>query len=49
VAVVDPEAEEVFFFTASVGALFGVRRRDGSRVAVKCHKLAQVTTRGMRA
>lgn len=30
---------EVFFFTASVGALFGVRRRDGSRVAIKVHKL----------
>lgn len=38
---VEPEAEEVFFFTASVGALFGVRRRDGSRVAVKFHKLLQ--------
>ena len=35
----DPEAEEVFYFTASVGALFGVRRRDGSRVAIKFHKL----------
>jgi hypothetical protein len=35
----DPEAEEVFFFAASVGALFGVRRRDGSRVAMKLHKL----------
>jgi hypothetical protein len=41
VEVVDPEAEEVFFFTASVGALFGVRRRDGSRVAVKFHKLVE--------
>ena len=36
--VVEPDTEEVFFFTASVGALFGVRRRDGSRVAVKFHK-----------
>jgi hypothetical protein len=35
----DPDAEEVFFFAASVGALFGVRRRDGSRVAMKLHKL----------
>ena len=35
----EPEAEEVFFFSASVGALFGVRRRDGSRVAVKVNKL----------
>ena len=41
VKAVEPEAEEVFFFTASVGALFGVRRRDGSRVAVKFHKLLQ--------
>jgi hypothetical protein len=38
---VDPAAHEVFFFTASVGALVGVRRRDGSRVAVKFHKLVQ--------
>jgi hypothetical protein len=35
----EPEAEEVFFFRASVGALFGVRRRDGSRAAVKVNKL----------
>ena len=35
----EPETEEVFFFRASVGALFGVRRRDGSRVAVKVNKL----------
>jgi hypothetical protein len=41
VEVVEPEAAEVFFFTASVGALYGVRRRDGSRVAVKFHKLVQ--------
>jgi hypothetical protein len=41
VASVEPEVEEIFFFTASVGALFGVRRRDGSRVAVKFHKLFQ--------
>jgi hypothetical protein len=37
----DPEAEEIFFFTASVGALFGIRRRDGSRVAVKVHGATQ--------
>lgn len=36
---IEPEAEEIFFFAASVGALFGVRRRDGSRVAVKVNKL----------
>ena len=35
----DPSAAEVFFFGASVGALFGIRRRDGSRVAMKVHKL----------
>jgi len=35
----EPEAEEIFFFGASVGALFGVRRRDGSRVAIKVNKL----------
>jgi hypothetical protein len=35
----DREAEDVFFFAASVGALFGIRRRDGSRVAMKLHKL----------
>jgi hypothetical protein len=35
----DPEAEEIFFFGASVGALFGIRRRDGTRVAMKVHKL----------
>jgi Phosphotransferase enzyme family len=35
----DPEAAEVFFFGASVGALFGIRRHDGSRVAMKIHKL----------
>jgi hypothetical protein len=40
-AIVEPEIEEVFFFSASVGALFGVRRRDGSRVAVKFHKLVE--------
>jgi hypothetical protein len=39
VAELDPESEEIFFFRASVGALFGLRRRDGSRVAMKVHKL----------
>ena len=34
----DPEIDEIFFFAASVGALFGVSRRDGSRVAIKVHK-----------
>jgi aminoglycoside phosphotransferase (APT) family kinase protein len=34
----DPEADEIFFFAASVGALFGVTRHDGSRVAIKVHK-----------
>ena len=35
----EPEAEEIFFFSASVGALYGVRRRDGSRVAIKVSTL----------
>ena len=39
VTELDPESEEIFFFRASVGALFGLRRRDGSRVAMKVHKL----------
>jgi hypothetical protein len=39
----DPDAAEVFFFGASVGALFGIRRRDGSRVAMKVHKLIRDT------
>jgi hypothetical protein len=34
----EPETREIFFFAASVGALFGVLRRDGSRVAIKVHK-----------
>jgi hypothetical protein len=39
VHALDPEVREVFFLTASVGALFGVVRTDGSRVAIKIHKL----------
>ena len=39
VGKLDASAEEIFAFQASVGALFGVRRRDGSRVAMKVHKL----------
>jgi len=35
----DPEASEIFAFQASVGALFGLIRRDGTRVAMKVHKL----------
>lgn len=35
----EPDGVEVFYFAASVGALFGVRRRDGSRVAVKVNTL----------
>lgn len=34
-----PGAMEVFFFGASVGAVFGVRLRDGSRIALKLHAL----------
>lgn len=36
---IEPEAEEIFFLGASVGALFGVRKRDGARVAIKVNKL----------
>jgi len=39
VRALDPQVEEVFFFAASVGALFGLVRADGSRVAMKIHKL----------
>src|SRR6478609_8621167 len=39
VRALDPAAREVFFFGASVGALFGLCRDDGSRVAMKIHKL----------
>ncbi|HEY6962586.1 MAG TPA: phosphotransferase [Gaiellaceae bacterium] len=35
----DPEAARIFAFAASVGASFGIERRDGSRVAMKVHKL----------
>jgi len=35
----EPETEEVFFFRTSVGALFGVRRSDGGRLAIKVNKL----------
>ena len=33
-----PEAVDCFAFEVSVGALFGVRLRDGSRVALKIHR-----------
>jgi hypothetical protein len=33
-----PEAVECFAFEVSVGALFGLRLRDGSRVALKVHR-----------
>jgi hypothetical protein len=33
-----PEAVECFAFEVSVGALFGLRLRDGSRVALKFHR-----------
>jgi hypothetical protein len=35
----EPETEEIFFFAVSVGALYGVRRRDGSCVAIKVNTL----------
>jgi hypothetical protein len=35
----EPDLEEIFWFSASVGALFGVRRRDGTRLALKVHTL----------
>jgi hypothetical protein len=34
-----PDAQEVFFFALSVGAVYGVRRAEGERVAVKLNKL----------
>src|SRR5205823_4705715 len=37
----DPDAARIFFFGASVGALFGLERRDGTCVAMKIHKLFQ--------
>lgn len=39
VRALEPETAEIFYFAASVGALFGVRRHDGSRVAIKVNKL----------
>jgi hypothetical protein len=36
---VEPDMDEIFYFRASVGAVFGVRRRDGSHVAIKVNKL----------
>lgn len=35
----DPCVDEVFYFAASVGAVFGLLRTDGARVAMKIHKL----------
>ena len=35
---IETDAEEIFFFAASVGALFGVRRSDGSCIAIKVNK-----------
>jgi hypothetical protein len=35
----EPKAVEIFFFSASVGATFGVRLRDGSRRAIKVNVL----------
>ena len=35
----EPAMEEIFHFGCSVGATFGLRLRDGSRVALKVHKL----------
>lgn len=37
----EPETAEIFYFTASVGALFGLMLQDGSRVALKVHKRYQ--------
>lgn len=35
----EPDVEEIFCFRASVGALFGIRRRDGTRLSLKVHTL----------
>ena len=40
VAAAVPDAQDAFAFRVSVGAVVGVLRRDGSRVAVKVHKEA---------
>lgn len=37
----EPQTAEIFYFTASVGALFGLLLEDGSRVALKVHKRFQ--------
>ena len=41
VQALDPQARAVFFFSASVGALFGLVRRDGSRVAMNTTSFSQ--------
>ena len=33
-----PESVDCFAFEASMGALFGLKLRDGSRVALKIHR-----------
>jgi len=38
-AQAEPELAGIFHFTVSVGAVFGIHRRDGTRVAVKVNKL----------
>jgi hypothetical protein len=40
-----PEAVECFAYEVSVGALFGLRLRDGSRVALKVHGEREATER----
>jgi hypothetical protein len=37
----EPQTAEIFFFAASVGALFGVVREDGVRITIKLHKRFQ--------
>jgi hypothetical protein len=39
-----PDAADCFAFAVSIGALFGVLRRDGSRIAVKIHTDAYATS-----
>ena len=39
-----PEAKECFAFRVSIGAMFGIELRDGSRVALKIHTAAYPTS-----
>lgn len=40
----DADVDKIFFFTASVGAVFGISRTNGSRAAIKVNKLIEDET-----